>query len=449
MIIAFCLSLSLNSLHAKDGFHTRSGELFTAAHAINTDTSLVYVRSYGNDGTAVIGDANKPYLTIAGATAAGSAATYIIVDIGSGRFATPANTQMRKNIWYRGNGQGSYNYTSTVTADGIETFTVPTAITGGTTLVGPWISVGNANVKVSNLGLDVGASVCNALYGGVAQEGLLFVQCYTTALCGTSHAADGIHGKQTSSPPTSGIIVDNVSILCKDAASAVHACVFENVIDPVVSNIKTIYGTHGVVVKSIRGVFNNVICRSHQTNGLIIKANDYAFCNTPTISNISIGSLAYGEGGGINIVCERDTVRRFKLTAFTVVGCSFGLKTTLNTSGSIQDVNISDGIIARCTGNGIDISGTPFVNSSLSNINISGCGGIGLYLSPVTGYVKVSNIISVYNIGGGYYLSSPTRIDAMDLYADGNGGTGVAYNSNVFTIAITNTGITTGSSIAR
>jgi hypothetical protein len=326
------------------------------------NVDVVYVESNGNNTTAQIGNNKKAFLTIDAALDA-LPSTGGIVKIGIGSFLSPVKAKIKSNVAFIGSGKPITNSIITYTSVGVKpTITSPTKLVGGTILLGIFDGSLKDGIQLHDLGVDSGLDYCNAYAAGVAQEAVFFGQLYN--LAGGLPSQDGLHQLQSNSPPRTGIVISNVSALCKGATDPVHAMLVENTINAKVSNVSTYYGTHGLVIKSIGCTVNGLDAHGHASNGLIFKANDYAYGQGNSVSNFYITSIGTNDGGGVNYVSENSTTCLFNnLSNGTIEYTTYGIANT----GIVQGNNISNVDIYKTQGIGIDLD-INFLYSNLSNI---------------------------------------------------------------------------------
>lgn len=372
--------------------------------ALGTNSiATAYVETNGNNATAQIGNSKKAYLTIDAALDA-LPSTGGVVKIGTGSFLSPVSAKIKSNCKFFGQGKPVTNSVVTESAVGVQpTITSPTKLIGGTILLGKVEVSLKDGVEFHNLGVDSGLDYCNTYTAGVATEGLVFVQQYN--LSGGLPSADGLHQLQTNSPPRTGIVVENVSVLCKSATAAVHAMLIENTLNAKISNVSTYYGVHGLVIKSIGCSVNGFDGHGHATNGLLFKANDYAYGNSNTASNIYITSIVSDDGGGINFITEQPSFGNGfnNISNFNVEYTKYGVSNTLATEGN----SISNGVIYKTSGIGLDID-SDFINSAFSNID---------QRSGTTGFLVNQNNAQHTNLTFVNCKSASNSVKGFDLTA--------------------------------
>jgi len=280
--------------------------------------SVAFVRTNGNDATAVVGVERSPFLTVSNAIIA-VRTNGGTVNIGPGRFLSPpklllitdhTNNPGTNRLVIQGRGRPfptTNNNYSTLIADGTTTI-----------LEGPFL-INRPNVEVTDLGIDCGKVVCTNLFSAVAQEGLLWYsfqqETYTTNTLNLNAVAK------------------RITVLSYETNSLCHALVFENVVDGVMEDIWTCGATHGVVIKGFRVHASRITAQGHSSNGFIIKANDYAApglragyegtgidgSGSISVSGLSIRPLRdYGDTPGLRLDTVSTTVTH--MSAINVTG---------------------------------------------------------------------------------------------------------------------------------
>ncbi|CAL1518455.1 hypothetical protein MMC2321_02198 [Chitinophaga sp. MM2321] len=321
----------------------------------------VYVSKDGNDKTAVAGSNSKPFLTLTAALAAIPAAGGCIL-IGPGEFASPEHADLKSHLMIAGAGKPVPDWNREYDRKtGKLRFTPPQKLVGGTVLKGTLDCSLLENIIVKDLGVDAGATWCKEYNNGAPAEALIFAQRYN--LKGGLSGADGIHELQVLSPPRQGIVVENVAALCRDARAPVHAMLFENLYCPQISNVSTYFGVHGVVLKTQGGLLTNLDAHGHFSNGLILKSNDYAFGNGISVSNVYITSIMPGDGGGIRLVADIDTLKHITVSNFVVEDARFGI----TNNGDVDGAIIANGHLLNCSDFSISVD-SHLSHSIFSNI---------------------------------------------------------------------------------
>ncbi|MNX35444.1 hypothetical protein D3C86_657100 [compost metagenome] len=401
-----------------------------------------YVQTTGNNSTAQLGNIKRPFLTIDAALDA-LPSTGGVIRIGTGSFLSPAPAKIKSNCKFFGQGKPITNSVITYTSIGVKpTITSPTKLVGGTILLGKVEVSLKDGVEFHDLGVDSGLDYCNTYTAGVAQEGLIFVQEYNIA--GGLPSADGMHQLQTNSPPRTGIVVNNVSALCKSASSAVHAMLIENTLNAKVSNVSTYYGIHGLVLKSIGATVDNFDGHGHSVNGLIFKSNDYAYGFANSVSNVYLTSIGTNDCGGVNFVQENGINTAFhNLSNVNIDYCTYGIKNDGFTEGN----NISNVNIYKTQGIGLDID-ADFTNSTFSGIDQrEGTTGylINQNLNTTATAIILNNCKSSLNSARGFDLTA-TNLSSIRINnsfeidnATGNVLSGNVYGSIQFNGSITGT----------
>jgi hypothetical protein len=420
------------------------GNANTWANTTISTNNIAYVSTSGNDGTAVLGNQFKPYLTIQGALDNNTGVTFLKIVIGVGEFDSPPQSSMRDNVIYQGSGKPGNNSVATVTGYNVYTMTTPTHLIGGTILHGIWASVEHYNVQMYDLGVDVGSDWVTNVNGGVPNEGILFAQNYTTPEC------DAYHPLQTTAPPMTGLILKNISML--GTYGTTHGILVESQIAPVIDNITSCVSTYNLVLKTALTNVSNITLMGSSAAGLYLKSNCYANFIGATIKNLIITSFQNTEsGGGLLIGGEtgEDSLINVIIDGFNISRTAFGIQ-FYNGAGTTQasEVSISDGIIRDCRGYGL-ATNISVNNSSFRNLIITNNTGDGFTVNNGDNN-SISGIRSYSNTGVGFTLSASNRLDVSDIFSNGNSGGSINYGSNVYTMGVTSlSGAITGSSTPR
>lgn len=314
-----------------------AGDLTGLATAF-VETATIYVDAAGSDSTGILGRADKPFLTITAALAAGVGVASLRIKIGMGTFVSPASANLRGNLWLEGSGKPGYNNTNTLTTPTAITITDPTALLGGTILQGQVFFQDDSNVHVTDLGVDCGSAYVTG--GGTEGNQLIFLSAtlVTPWLLMTN------------------IVIKNVTTLGRTAASAFHAIQVENGFKPIIENCDTYFSTHGIVVKSFGGIINNVRCNFHTEDAIIIKTDTYAIGWLTQLNNFEVQG-----GGGVRV-----NIGTGLLAATGGIGCW-----------------VTNGILRSPTF-GVVVESTPasFIHySEISNVKVHGSTGVGFNIS--------------------------------------------------------------------
>jgi hypothetical protein len=390
-------------------------------------TQQVWVDASGNDTTGQEGSSTQRFLTIAAALKALGAAGGV-VHLGLGEFDAPPASAIVSNTSFRGSGKPGFDTYLVISPSNELYFSAPpTKLVGGTVRHGTFDCSLEDNIKVSDLGVDVGSAWCAAHNNGNPTEGLLFAQAYN--LGGGVNSYDGVHTDQPNSRQRTGAVVHNVTCLCKEAFAPVHAALFENLVAPLITNVTTVFGVHGIILKTAGGLASNLQAFGHGLNGLILKTNSYAYQQHTQVSNVLIGTVVKGEGGGIRFTdgdaSANSVVYDLNLSHFKVVGTSFGV---VNEGPSFDGLTMHDGTVSFCTGEGINLSN--LVNSDIHHVTARGCGGMGITLHSA-GFSTATALKSLGN-GSGMELSADAgcRLDVHELTALSNINSSIAYTSD-------------------
>jgi hypothetical protein len=394
--------------------------------------NVAYVDSaYGNDATGQIDKPGKPFATIGAALDATSSLSKRVIDIGVGTFASPDSSKIKSYTWFRGHGKPKPDWTVAVPSVDADTKTAPTKLIGGTILQGSfWFNTQRLqNIIVTDLGVDVGSAWCTASNSGNPAEGFVFTTPYVP---GSGTAADGGHFLQSGLTPLQGLVVRNVASLCQSASAAVHAALFENCFYPDIDGVSAYYGTHGIVFKCIGGTASNLQSFGHNSDGVIIKSNDYANCYRLSISNFNIGSIGSYDGAGLLLdAADGGSPGLYfcNISNGTINRTTFGIRT----QGSVIDGNnISNIEVNVAGGNGVDIQ-SGYAYGSLQNIKARSCGGHGFYVASNQPGITINDCDAHDNAGDGFRFSGVTNVNFDNVNAILNHAYGInVLSGNVY-----------------
>ena len=275
----------------------------------------------------------------------------------------------------------------------------PTYNSGYTQMVGGTIIQGGFYVRangfhVDHVGFDAG-SVVQALY-------------YPTYTSLESLQVTGaLPYDATHYPYLTGIVVDDVNCLGKSSTSPDHCIIVEDVDGAYVHNVQTAYHTHGLVLKGIGSVLDDVYARGNASNGIIIKSDTYAPGQADSLSHAVVASLVSdGDGGGVRIQAASSSLFGVNLSDIQVSDTTFGL--TLEAESSLSAVEISN-----FQYNGFSVVGpcvTTSGSSTIANIPIS-----NLFCTASSG-VSTPTAINGLQVANGYV--GATTGDAFALTQD-------------------------------
>lgn len=413
-------------------FTNDSGYITSSALGINPSSS-VYVETTGNDSTAVVGSRTKAFLTIDAALIA-LPSTGGIIYVGIGTFNSPSNANLKDNISIIGSGKPKPNWTITnvdlVTNRKITNYTSPTALVGGTILLGTFNGSFYNNIRLENFGVDVGSAWCTAFNSNNPADGIFFAQQYN--LGGGLPSQDGLHQIQPNYAQRYGIVIKNVASLCQNSTAAVHACLVENAINPHLTDISTYFSLYGVVMKSIGGELKGLDAHGHGYAGLTLKTNDYAYGWGINVSNVYITSIATFDGGGLWIMSDNAgyPLQFPKVNNITIEHTLYGIKN----QGTVDGFKLSNATIFNTSGYGIQLDSS-CVFYSLTNIVQRYSATVGIILtggaSAQTNHL--SNIECSLNTTGGISIvGSSTNYFLNNFTMFTNTGYGYSISGNVY-----------------
>ena len=383
----------------------------------------VYVETNGNDSTAILGNKRKPFLTIDAALDA-LPVTGGIIKIGIGTFSSPIVAKIKSNTAFIGSKEPIIDSTITFsTPTARPTITAPTALIDGTILNGQFRIEDRNNIRIENLGVDVGKTWIDTYNSGTAVNAMAILSTVSTTPC-------------------KNITVNNSTVLGYSPTALFHAFVFQHVTDSHFSNLTSFYNTHGLVIKGTNITVDGLNAHSHTADGLNIKSDVYAPCSDVSVSNINISSLSAYESGGIALDeggSGAPTLERIDLSNLNLKYVKYGI---INVN-KVSNVNISNFNLYDSETTGINFGGGNVDKINLSGINIvktitegvkislSGSAVININNSNVsdattTGYALTTAGTSIINIVNSNTLTTTASylITGSGVYGNSNFGTG-------------------------
>jgi hypothetical protein len=194
------------------------------------------------------------------------------------------------------------------------------------------------------VGVDSGVTICNSLYGGVAQECFAFFQ---------TNKSVPVYA--------TGVRIESIRGISKSAASAVHSILLEAINGGYIGYAEGGMATHGVVIKSRNITADTLLGFNCGTDCVIIKSDSYAPMNTVTVDKVigkgaGIGTSAYG------LLIQAATSNGSKVNIGSVYSenCTNGILFDSNSS-TLSDVNIGQVIVDTAT-TGIEYNGSARTN---------------------------------------------------------------------------------------
>lgn len=384
-----------------------TGAKFPTVDGVNSALGVVqkdiaYVDANGNDATAILGNIRKPYLTIDAALDA-LPSTGGIVKIGVGVFNSPTESKIKSNTAFIGSKEPITDAVMTIsTPTSRPTYAVPTRLVNGTILRGQFSILNKSNIKVENLGVDVGSYWVDTFNGGSKVGGLILASI-------------------VSNIPIYNCNVNNVTILGYSAATADHCFLFENIHDSQFSNLTSYYNTHGLVFKGYNLLLDGYNGYSHGADALIIKSDTYAPSKYISANNINATSMIGYESAGI--ILEEGTLgtsplEYVNLSNVNLSYTSFGIR-NVNT---IKNVNISNINMFNVSGNGFQFNANS-TDINIGNHNLKSVTtpyaitGTSVYFNPKTDGFLASGFIPKSN-GNNIFSNSA-------VFSDANGNVGI------------------------
>lgn len=306
----------------------------------------------GNDATGQILKPDRPFRTIDAALRATAALPgFVNIHLSVGRHQnitdehvrTRSTTTLRDNVRLIGSGRPIPKADRT----GLDGLT-------GTVIDGPLICQ-RINFQTMDLGVDSGQEVCARLWAGGPQEALAL------AYYGSPSYLFG-------EAPRPGHRHVNVSGMCQNPTAAVHAALFENLLNPSVSDVYTYFGTHGTVFKVTGGHATRIYGHGHDGESCIIKASPYAGCGQLSVSQIHCETmLPPGTGAAIGTGVQLHGAEAgVALNHIKVSGIiALGTKYAVDVVGG--DGSAGGGFVADC-----EVTGIIGINNSVAGIRARG-----------------------------------------------------------------------------
>ncbi len=220
----------------------------------NPSEAIIYVETSGNDSTAVIGDATKPFLTIQAGLDASVSYFKRTVNIGIGRFAAP--TLVGENTHFRGASNPILN-------DEVN----PTQLIGGTVIIGT-MRFTVSDISVKDLGVDVGPTTAGYM------DAFVFAAPWN----GSEYTVK-----------SSNLSLINCTTLINESDAPHHGVLFEYCSGVYVDNVKTVNGMFGFALKSTDIEAKSLSARNHSNSGIIVKSDGY----NPVTKNIFVDGFNY------------------------------------------------------------------------------------------------------------------------------------------------------------
>jgi hypothetical protein len=383
---------------------------------------IAYVDKNGNDGTGVLGNIKKAFLTIDSALDA-LPSTGGVIKIGIGSFDSPSSSKIKSNTFFIGAKEPAINSTVNISAPNVRpVISAPTALVNGTILTGLFSALDKTNIRVENLGIDVGKAWVDTFNSGVPMGGLVIASITATL-------------------PIKNISVNNVTVLGYSAVTSEHCMLFENIIDSKFENLTTYYHVHGIALKGLNVTINGLNLHSHANDGLIIKSDIYAPTRDVSVNNVNISSLAGYEGGGIILeegVNGSSVLERVSLNNINLKYVKFGINNVnkvssinisnfnlydSNTFGikfdnNVDKINITGVNIVKTASEGLDVSLTGSSVININNSNVSDATGIGYKLTTVGN--SIINIVNTNTLN----ITSSYSVTGKGVYGSSNFGAG-------------------------
>lgn len=267
---------------------------------------------------------------------------------------------------------------------------------GGTILEGPVIfgsvdkdgNVLGDNIIVSNLGVDSGHTVGK----GADLEGLV--------LPNFGQIPDGTQ------PLRTGILIQDVTVLCSSATAPVHCILVEQAQGPIVQNVTTMFGVTGIAMKTRSGVVDTATMQGHATNAWIDKSDSYSVSANNIWRNLTMRSVNLGDTYGGRIFCGSAPNSGHRVSNVNAQGTN-GIVSIEPAAYSMRDIILSD-----VTGNNIHYYGVAIWSGAseitvdkrhVENVTdaIDGTSGNGMQIAAGAYNIAVADFQSANTAGDG------------------------------------------------
>lgn len=287
-----------------------------------------------------------------------------------------------------------------------------TALENGTVIQGPFCIYADY-IKVENLGIDSGLDVCNAYFGGVSQEGLIVANL-------SSHPA--------AVSPFKGYRAKSVRVLLKDMEPTTqnHAFLCEYVDGPIVEDIHTQFGLHGIVFKALNALGVGLYAKDHFGDGVIIKSDDYALSGGSRYYGIDISSTVQGAGAGLVLFAASSNLGHIVVESPRISNTSFGVLVNGIAPNSAEDITINSPTVLNTTGFGYQFSAT--ANYVTVNDGVANSGqNTGFFVEAGATNIKLNGCRARNNAVRGFHIFSvSTKLIGCSTALNGLGGLHVA-----------------------
>lgn len=294
-----------------------------------------------------------------------------------------------------------------------------------------FIQNGGQSMRAKNFGIDVGKTVCDTYFSSVAQEGLIWCKPI-------SH--------DPSTPYTRNAFAENITVVCYDSNSLVHAFLAEGIDGGVFNNILTMYGYHGIVNKSKHTFWDNLRAYFSGGENFIIKSDDYAISFDVNVGKVLVSHSENPTGVtpwstpvglyGVYIQSSTSYVNTVNIESITAFGLSnmhglsfsstialvdvnidklntysFGTSVSYEGGGELSRTNIKTLLALNTASNILYLSGTNMLSQSnvvqeITTANIASPTTFGVYTSDSSSGDVVIGFANWLQIGTAYRISS-------------------------------------------
>lgn len=273
----------------------------------------------------------------------------------------------------------------------------------------------NANgFTAEHLGWDAGSVVMAAYYPTFSALDSIEI---TSAVANPTHL-----------PNLTGIQLNDVNCLGKNNSSADHCMLVENVDGAYIHNVQTVYHEHGLVLKGINSIVDQVLARGSISDGVIVKSDNYAPSSNDFLSNITISNLlTVGDTAGLELDAEESPEIAIFISNVDISNTSYGIE--LLSNSTITSVFING---YGFSGNGESVAcletlGTQN-SANIQIINFSCNNSLGFLFETASNIVQIDNGLFSGINGDAISVTSPTASQLTVSNSNFNVVSGYAIN---------------------
>lgn len=305
-----------------------------------------------------------------------------------------------------------------------------TALIGGSIILGGLEVCGSNNFSVHDVGFDVGSAYIAG--GGSPSDGLNI-----NGLSGGTNLSD---------PLIVGGNVTNIVSLLSSYVTPYHAFLFEHQSGGHLNNITTVYGQHGIVIKSIGVTLQGWLSKNCQSECLDFKADAYTTTSQDAATNgFIISETAGSMGNAVNIDAENGaSLSGITLSGVQMWGPNVGLNLLDDSTsgGTVSNINLSSLTFfmtqnvagtPKCFTSTATSGTTPFSNVQVSDVQCISTVSVVVPISlgiPVTnlqlnnwmssGVTSVSTLLGTVSVNGWIDAADTTTTGALSIAGSGS-----------------------------